>query len=68
MFTLYPPKSGIYSTTMNMITCIILYIYFHISRYEEISTYIYIHLGVHISESLSLYLHRMDIRIQYERV
>ena len=51
MFACHPPKSRTYSTTMNMITCIILDIAFHSSPYEDIFTNLYIHLGVQISES-----------------
>ena len=51
-----------------MITCIILFIAFHSSRYEDIITNLYIHLGVHIIESLSIHMQRMDTRRQYDRV
>ena len=68
MFGHYETKSSTYSTTMNMTTCILLAIYFHVYSYDYIFTKLYSNLSLHIIESLYLRLHIMDPRRKYERV
>ena len=68
LFSCYIPNSRIYSKTINITTCILLPISFHISGYENVFTKLYSRLELKISEPLSLKINRMDTRRQYGRV
>ena len=67
MFSCYSQKSRAYSTIMNLKYCLLISVDFHICGYEYIFTKLYSHIGMNISRSLSLHMHIMDTRRQYER-